>query len=305
MQEFLLRLLINDKTNNIKDVVLKNVNTTILDLSYLKSKIKSMISAPLKREILLNTDDIEFVKTGIFRNLDNPSTDLSFVVSIFKWVNIENHNLDLQLNDPLLQKQLKELTVEIINTIFSKKFYLYHKESNAFIWSQILQSIHTSISKFKLSETNFHSANLLLENKYLENFGWKICLYSFYYVGEKETLEILPKNYFDLFEGKLLSSIQKLGHEVYGEDFPKFEFYKEEMMKNPHYEKVKRKPNQNWYPRFSIVNKKIKTLKEMRSFRTAQSILNTVGEEYSALDSLRVYSKNRHNFIVGKGWWSE
>ncbi|MBK9960716.1 MAG: hypothetical protein IPP06_05095 [Saprospiraceae bacterium] len=305
MQEFLLRLLINDKTNNIKDAVLKNINTSILDLSYLKSKIKSMISPPDKREIILDSEDLEFLKIGVLRSLGNPSTNLGFVNSIFKWVDIENHNLDLQLNDPSLQKRLKELTVEIINTIFSEEFYQYHKDDSGFIWSQILHKIFSVISKFNLDKTNFHSAKLLLENKYLDICGWQISLYSFFYLGEKETLDSLPNNYFELFQKELKSSINFLGYEVYGDDFPEFEFYKQEIKKNMNYDRIKRKPNENWYPRFSIVNKKIKTLKEMRNFETAKNILISISEEYSVLDNLRIYSKNRHNFIVGKGWWNE
>ena len=115
----------------------------------------------------------------------------------------------------------------------------------------------------------------------------------------------MPNDYFINFEKELQFSINTLGYEVYGEDFPKFENYKKEKKKNALYERVKRKPNQNWYPRFSAVNNKIKTLKEMRKFDTAQSILNSISEEYTALDNMRIYSKNRHDFIVGKGWWNK
>jgi hypothetical protein len=305
MQEFLLRLLINDKTNNIKDAVLKNVNTTILDLSYLKPRKNSIISAPHQREIIMNSDDVDCLETGILRNLRNPSTNLSFIKSVFNWINIENHNLDLQLNDPALQKLLKGLTVKVIEIIFSEEFYSFHRDGDSFTWSEILQSIHSSILKYKLTIRSFHAVKLLLENKSMENFGWKISLYSLYYLGEKETFDVLPNSYFGLFKDKLQESINDLGYEVYGNDFPKFEFYKKEIKKNPLYEKMRRKPNQDWYPRFLIVNNKIKTLKKMRKFETAQKILNTVSEEYSELDKLRIYAKNRHNFIVGQGWWNE
>lgn len=303
MQEFLLRLLINDKTNKLKDIVLQNVNTTILDLSYVKSASKSMIAAPKRREITIQNNDLFSIRTGIVRLINSPFFDLRNLRNVFKWINIENHNLDLRLNDPSLQNELKELTTKVIEDLFSEKFYSYHKASSSVHWSNLFADIYYTISKFQITPTSFDSAKLLLLRKSTETFGWKIALYSLYYLGEEEVLKILGSAYFSQFEQDLRNSINRLGYEVYGEDFPDFKTYQSKIRINSSYERIKQKPNNLWYPRFLEVYERIKTLKTLRKFSLVRQILDNQTKAYSELDKMRVYAKNRHNFITNKGWW--
>jgi len=124
-------------------------------------------------------------------------------------------------------------------------------------------------------------------------------------LGEDTVSSKIPDNYIKQLIGFFKPEISNLAYEIYGEDFPEFNQFKKDKKTNPQLEKIKNKPNKEWYPRFKILKERIDLLKEIQMTKFSQSILSQVLYEYSELALIGKYAENRHKFIINKGWWTE
>jgi hypothetical protein len=77
------------------------------------------------------------------------------------------------------------------------------------------------------------------------------------------------------------------------------------MIKKERVEKLKTKPNRTWYPRFLSVENRMEVLNDVRRKEIGNKLVMRLADRYDKIRSLKQYAKNRHRFIVDRGWWSE
>ncbi len=307
MQEFLIRMIIGDNSSQMKEVIIKNINSQLLILSFVKSQIKSFLPQPDKKIIKLTTKDLSNLKIGLSRLTNSHLIDLQRLIGLLKWCKIDNHVLDLKLMDKPLFGKFQIVATDFCLNMGTKDFYFYHKDENISNWIDFMSALIKTKESLSINFDNnsFDYILELLEKYNSDSRFFDLAVKCIGLLGEDTVSSKIPDNYIKQLIGFFKPEISNLAYEIYGEDFPEFNQFKKDKKTNPQLEKIKNKPNKEWYPRFKILKERIDLLKEIQMTKFSQSILSQVLYEYSELALIGKYAENRHKFIINKGWWTE
>jgi hypothetical protein len=307
MEEFLIRQVIANESGKLKEVVLKNLNIELLSTSVMKSSKKTILHLPNVDLIKLSADDIQIIQIGIDRLIRNEEVSLHEVTSIFKWFKSEYHTMELKMSDKAFFSLAKEMIARLIAYVSSDIFYNSHGVETCSAWSQFFFGMKNTLSFYSidLKTVDFSYIEKLLKEKYSREFYWMLVLRVLSFTSDEFISNSVGKRWLNDFYSQLNEDIKSLGFEIFGEDFPKFERYKEKLKQRIEAEKIIAKPNRTWYPRFLNVKDRIDILKEVKGTSIGNKILERVSNLYEELSKQREFARNRHEFNSYKGWWTE
>jgi len=307
MQEFLIRQVISNKTRKLREVVVQNLNLQLLNLSLIKPSKNSIFPTEKGKIVEFNRDDISRLEIGLSRLINHQDISIHDTSSIFKWFKSKSHTIDLKINDNPLFNSIKSIAIELISAVSVFGFYFYHKNESNSSWSNMLSNIKNISTLYGLKQENFNFEYFkdILDEKKEESFYWILVLRVLSFNNDKFIEGIVGKEWLNTFYTKLRKDIFDLGYELFGNDFPDFEEYKKKVKERKRVEKRKNKPNKTWYPRFLKVKEKMDVLKEVKGNEIGIKILNRLSKPYEEIKQVGDYAKNRHEFIVEKGWWEK
>ena len=307
MQEFLIRQLINNKNSKLREVVIKNLNLQLLNLSLFKPSENSIFTTEKGKIVEFNSADIPRLQIGLSRLIYHKNLSINDISSVFKWFKTKNLTIELRINDCPTFNSLKLIAIELISSISKFKFYHYHKNESNSSWSNMLFDIKSIMTLYglKLEDFAFEYFENLLNEKKEQSSYWKLVFRILSFTSDEFIKYCVGKEWLNGFYDELRKDILKLGHELFGDDFPEFKEYKTKVKEGKRVEKRKNKPNKTWYPRFLNVKERIDILKEIKGNEIGIKILNRLSQSYEEIKQVSAYAKNRHRFIVKKGWWKE
>lgn len=177
--------------------------------------------------------------------------------------------------------------------------------TNCSNWSLLLSSIkaNSTIYGFDLVRNSLEYIEEILKQKRLESNYWKLVFRAVSFTSEDVILEQVGKPWLNEFFIELKADIYKLGHELFGNDFPEFKIHKTEVIEKKHPQKRKFKPNSTWYPRYLHVMERMDILKEIKGSNIGIKLLDPLSGPYEEVKQVADYAKNRHRFNIKKGWW--
>ncbi|WP_149277673.1 nSTAND3 domain-containing NTPase [Pareuzebyella sediminis] len=306
MQDFLIGQLIVNDTGKLREIVIKNPNQQILEISLLRPFRNSMFKSDKRKIIELNKHDVPQLGIGIKRLINNYDLTINIAVYIFSWFEHTNHTLDLKINDAPLFESAKGIVTDTFKSIQKKEFYFYHKEDSSLTWANLFLTVKSNSIHYgyNLDEKNIEYLNEILEYKKNDKYYWKLVFRLANYTSEEVLLNTVGKNWLNDFYINLKEDIFELGYELYGKDFPEFKKYKAELLEKKHPQKRKYKPNNSWYPRYLSIHDRISILKEIKGLKIGFKILDPLILPYDEIKQVSDYARNRHRFNVSKGWWS-
>jgi len=307
MQEFLIRMIIGDNSFQMKEIIIKNINSIIVNLSFVKSQIKSLLRPPNKKIIKLITKDLPNLKIGLSRLTNSHLIDLQRLSGLLKWCKIDNHITDVKFMDKPLFTKFQLVVSDFCSNMGTDDFYFYHQNENIANWIDFISALLNTLKTLSINfdQESFKYVLELLKRHNSDPRFFDLAIKSIALLGEDTVSSMLPDNYNKKLIEYFKPEIANLASEIYGDDFPEFKKFKKEKKINPHVEKIKNKPNREWYPRFKKLKKRINLLKEIQMSKFGQTILSEIQYEYSELALVGKYAENRHKFIVKKGWWVE
>jgi len=304
MQEFLIRLLVDENTGPIRNIVLKNFNLNLLNISYVKTLQKTIFKHSESNEIGIDRSDIDKFNIGLERLLKNSELKIFHVTWILEWFCLDIHTI-FKLTDRPLRIVMKESLALVVTQVETNDFFYYHKNESIERWVLFFTKFKYACIQYSLELSNINFTYLqgwIKETKDKKDY-WKVVFTVLEFTDDKFIMQNVGEEWLNNFFVTLKDEIYDLGNEVFGSDFPKFEQYERERKNNPSLERMKNKPGRTWYPKFLICKEKIKTLKKVQKFDVGQRLLRQLYSPYGELDRFSDYAKNRHNFIVKKGWW--
>ena len=307
MQDFLIDQLISNESGKLREVVIKNPNTQLLEISLFKPIGKSMFKTEKGKIIELTKNDIPNLDIGLSRMLNNPKLSVYNTTFLFKWLKHRSHSLDLRINDIPLFESTKKIAHKILEFISKKEFYHYHKNEPAAEWSQLFSEIknNSAIYGFDFNKNEFEYIDSLLRQKKEDEKFWMLVFRVIDFTSDKLILKEVGKTWLNNFYLELKNDIYKLGEELFGTDFPEFRKHKAAILRKEHSIKRKFKPNNRWYPRYINVKNRMNILKESKGSEIGFKILNKLSSPYEEINQVSDYAKNRHRFNIKKGWWYE
>lgn len=307
MQDFLISQLIINQTGKLREVVIKNPNQQLLEISLLKPSKNSMFKTDKGKIIELNQNDISQLEIGLKRLINNNDLSINNAIYIFKWFENKSHTLDLKINDLPLFNSIKKIILELFNLIKKDEFYFYHKDNSSSMWSDFLLTIKSNSMYYgyKINNNSLGYINQILSDKKNDKYYWKLVFRIINYTSEDTIFKVVGRNWLNKFYEELKNDIFELGYELFGDDFPDFNKYKLEKLNKKNPQKRKFKPNNTWFPRYLKVQDRISLLKEIKGFKIGIKILNRLETAYNEIKQVSDYAKNRHTFNVEKGWWSD
>ena len=307
MQDFLIGQLIANDTGKLREVVIKNPNEQLLEISLFKPSKNSMFKTEKGKIIELNNHDVPKLKIGINRLVNNSDLSINSIIYLFKWFEHKSHSLDLRMNDIPLFNSVKTTVNSLFKSICKKEFYFYHKDDSSSNWANLFLAINSNsiIYSFNLTENNIEYVNEILKQKKDDKDYWKLVFRIAKFTTEDIILKEVGKPWLNMFYSNLKKDIFKLGYELFGVDFPEFREYKAEVLEKQYPQKRKFKPNETWYPRYASVNDRIGILKEIKGLNIGFKIFDPLVLAYDEIKQVSDYAKNRHSFNISKGWWSK
>lgn len=306
MQEFLIRQMVNDDSGKLKNIVLMNVNTNLLQLSHMKMGGVSIVTKVYERDICLGRYDLDSLTIGMSRLVNNRDSSLHQITEAIDWFSLSQHTVDLRINDTLFFKDAGKLLRTLGQNIFNEEFVLRHRGEDASSWSKLLRGLKNAHNLYPGNDfsTDLNPFLQFLVGKRSDPNFWMLAFRSLGFIPDDELRQVVGKDWLNSFYSILKRDIDNLGEEVYGDDYPEFEAYAESIAKHQPAEKVKFKPNNTWYPRFKTVEDRVDILKEVQGRQISKRILDRVLSRYDHVHTLKEYARNRHKFLVGKGWWA-
>jgi hypothetical protein len=300
----LIRKLIQGETGKLSEVVLKNLNIVLLEISLIKPQKKPLLVTP-KKTIKIKSENLEYVGIGLSRLVIKSNISISQVSSIFQWFALDHHTLDLKLMAKPQFDILKPVVHDTLQKIINDSFYFNHRNENCTNWSELLSIIKLSCFQYgvEAKDLDFQYFKELLIHKKNEKDYWILVFRILAFTGDDFTKKIIGKEWLNQFYSELKKQIFDLGYELFDEDFPKFENYNSKSKKNEYSQKRKHKPNKTWFPRFIEVKDKISILKENKGSIIVTKILDRLIQPYDEINQISDYAKNRHRFNLKKGWW--
>jgi len=305
MQEFITRQLISNKSEKLREVVLKNLNNDLLSLSLMKSTGKSVLQSSTDDKIKLQINDVEKIKLGFTRLLSNSEVSLYQVASIFKWFKSETHTIELKMFDIPFFKEAKDLVVQLSTCVSSDNFYYNHKNESSAAWSYLFFMIKNTLIFYNIGIDghNFKYIETLLNEKKKEKFYWMLVFRILKFTDDDFIMTTVGKVWLNDFYSQLKNDMYALGYEIFGHDFPDFKEYIEKRQNKEITEKVKDKPNKTWYPRFLNVKERMDVLKEVKGSNIGNTLIEKLSTAYEELVKQSGFAKNRHGFNLKQGWW--
>lgn len=305
MQDFLISQLISNDTGMLREVVIKNTNQQLLEISLFKPSKNSIFETDEGKIIELNKHDVEKLEIGIKRLISNNDLSINNAVYIFKWFEHRNHTMDLKISDAPLFQSISRIVNDLFILIHKKEFYFYRKDNPSSSWADFFLTIRSNSIHYGLNENKVEYISDILNNKKEDKYYWKLVFRLANYTSKDIIVNEVGKVWLNDFYRKLKDDIFELGNELFGDDFPEFKKHNAEVSPRKHAEKMKSKPNNSWYPRYISVHDRISVLKEIKGLEIGSKILTPLVFPYNEIKMFSDYAKNRHLFIVGKGWWSD
>ncbi len=302
MQEFLIREIEKDKHGALRKIILKNLNTTlinqfILGLPYIKPARKELKAIEIKIE------DVKLLKEGLERILENDRIRLYNIIPFIKWLSdAETGNSKIFAKD--LFVELKELVGFIYINIFTEAIYRKLKDESSVKWMNFLLVLKTLeiVTGSKRPDSVKNVIIKLIDDKKIDREFWCVALLGNVFLEEDEFNNVVGKSWLESFREKLISDINTLGRENYGNYFPdNLDEYRATLRKLGKIETLQTK--KNWYPTFLVCQTKVKLLKLAKSRAFNNKLLFDISKEWDILMKISETAKNRHNFNVSKRWW--
>lgn len=307
MAEFLVRQIVGRDAAVLKEVIFKNVNSDLLALSRLAVEGRKITVVGL-RDVSVEQIDLAALQIGLGRLVENPDCSLFQITEALGWFTLSQHTIDVKLNSPAFFGKAKGMLSVLVQAIFSKEFFWVHQKNSCRAWGTILRAVSRSTRLLQVDRAGLDLSGLAksLREKSGEELYWLLVVRSLDFLDEKAVREIVGRDWLNQFYLELRSDIDGLGREVYGEDYPDFLDYEHQtkVLKQPAV-KMKTKPNRSWYPRYLKVDERIDVLKEVRGHPISNVILERTNKGYDSVMGLKDYAKNRHRFIVNRGWWAD
>ena len=307
MTEFLVRQIVGRDAAVLKEVVFKNVNPDLLALSQLAVDDPKITIVGL-RDVRVEESDVDALGVGLERLVQNPDCSLLQINEVISWFALSQHTMDVKLNTPLFFKKAQGLLSAFVKTLFSADFFWAHRTDSCRAWATVLRTISRSMQLLRIDKARLDIAPLskLLRDRTREEYYWLLVIRSLDFLEDGVVRGIVGRDWLNRFYTELKSDIDQLGQEVYGEDYPDFrEFEHQTRVLKQRAEKVKTKPNRTWYPRFLKVEERVDALKEVRGKAISNTILERIVDRYDSVKGLKDHAKNRHRFIVNRGWWAD
>lgn len=307
MQEFLIRQMVGNEATKLKEIVLMNLNTELLSLSHMKAPGAAIATKLIVRDISLVGEDLNAMMIGMDRLVNSRDAHLHHVSSAISWFSVSQHTLDLRINDPAFFSGGKKLLNKLVSSIFAEDFFINHSVESCKSWSNLIREVKNSINVYGVSDLHVDVEPLLkiLVKKREDSNYWTLVFRALHFVSDDQLKQTVGRDWLNGFFLNLKKDIDTLGVEVYGEDYPHFYKYAEQIERKERPERVKAKPNRTWYPRFRSVEDRIEILKEVKGKVVGNEILERLTARYDHVNNLKDYAKHRHQFIVGRGWWKE
>ncbi len=302
MQEFLIREIGRDKYGKLREIILMNLNSTLInqfvvDLPVTKSSKKA------QRSIEIQLGDIKLIKTGLGRLLENERVRFYNLIPFIKWLSdADTVNSKIFARDLFLE--LKDLVEFLHLRIFSDGVYRKLKAESSVKWMNFLLILKTLdlVTASKRPESVKNAIINLINEKKGDPEFWRIALLGNVFLEEQEFDAVTGKTWQEAFRNQLKADIYTLGGELYGKYFPDIEAYRADLKKQGKTE-GKLNSGRTWYPTFLICQTKINLLKQAKGRDFNTTLLLEIGKEWDALLKVSDRAKNRHRFTVGKGWW--
>jgi hypothetical protein len=307
MFEFLTRQLIDKGSSKMREVVLKNLNNELLNLSILKTENKSFLG-PLNNEIVeLDKTDFEDIKIGLKRLLENEEISLYQISDIFHWFKSDSHIIDLKFTDRKFFLAAKGLLTDLTSIVECNDFYYsFAKESNA-EWANLLLKINNAANFYgiEINSSSFSFISKILKEKVEDTDYWMLVLRILSFTNDNFIKEQVGRDWLNSFYLDLRNNVIRLGEEVFGADFPEFKVFMANRKEGRPTDKIIDKPNKTWYPRFLDIKSKVDMLKEVKGTQVGNIILEKISPGYAELVKISDFARNRHGFIIDKGWWNK
>ncbi len=309
MQEFLLRFLGKELYGALRTAMIKNVNNVLLASSLLYS---SKLPPFEKRLMSLEKRDLVHLEDGINRMLLNPQLQINWIIKTISW--LANAGMGqipmLRLLDNEMFGEVKGISERLIEHLNNAATTGKLQKASCDQWSEMLGKMQTLCVTMGMDIKAFPMAGYkeLLAVKKEEPGLYKLVLRINMFVEADELLKTLGGKWFNDFYLELKGELYSLGYEIYGDDFPEFNKFnalslaEKRKLANG---KILLKPGKTWYPRFLICKEKIQLLKNIQNDKIGQTLLPKLIKLYEQLVLSSQYTKNRHLFLVQKGWWKD
>lgn len=306
MEEFLIRELTRNRPSTLRDIVLKNINISLLSVAKMRSE-KEKIKLTERSHVLdLYGSDLKAISLGLSRLTRNSNAPFLKIIDMLTWLKDDSITLNLKVNDPSSYFNLKKILEELLTIIYEKEFYRRYKEEGCSNWARFFIALNYLLARYSISFEGNHLEYLeeLLTQKRNSPLYWRLVFGSLSISDDSFIKKVIGSEWLNAFYISLKNDIFEIGHEVYGTDFPNFNAFKAEKKKDPTIEKMKNKPNSTWYPRFISIRERFDMLKTIKRKEICNTIIERLIKPYVELCLLEQYAKNRHKFIKEKGWWS-
>jgi len=296
MVEYLLGVIKEPANSKFRNIVLKNINSSVLNLSYLKyERIEKRFIK--NKSIEVKENDFDVLTIGLSRYLTNPTCRLNDIIISINWFKSMNITF-LKLGDKRYYKKVKNYVKEVCEIIYDYSFYNNHRGESCDIWSEFLFSSYRLISQFSFgrSDVQLNYYRELLKNKQEEIDFWKIVFRVAIFEDGKIILKIINDTWLDSFIEKFKKEIYLLGHQLFEDDFPYFEEYESLKKLNKHfgYERLKNKPNKEYYPKYLLCKEKFSQVKLLKWNVIGTRIFDELLVPMEVLNQISEHAKNYH-----------
>ncbi len=302
MQEFLIKEIEKDTHGALRKIILKNLNTIlinqfILGLPNIKPARKELKAIEIKIE------DVNLLKEGLKRILDNDRIRLYNIIPFIKWLS-DAETVSSKIFAKDLFVELKDLVWFIYLNIFTETIYRKLKDESLVKWMNFLLALKTLelVTGSKRPDSVKNVIINLIDDKKTDQEFWRVGLLGNVFLDEDDFKNVVGKSWLESFRQELISDINRLGRENYGNYFPNgVDAYRATFRKSGKTEKLQTK--KNWYPTFLVCQTKVKLLKLTKSKAFNKKLLDDITKEWDILMKISQTAKNRHNFNVSQGWW--
>jgi hypothetical protein len=302
MQEFLIREAGKDAHGALRKIILCNINTILLEQFVLKVPHRKISSKEFKA-IEIDSEDFELVKSGVRRILQNDRMRLYHLMPIMKWLTAPETTASKVFARGLFGS-LKEFVNFVYANVFSTQTFGKFPLESCDRWMNFLLMLKTLelVTGAKRPDSVANVLTILINDKRGDPKFWRVGLAANGFLEEGKFETLIGPVWLDNFKAELNNEIDRLGQEVYGSFWPDVEEYKKQLRVSDSKEE-KLDTGRTWYPRFLTCRTKINLLKQNKGRVYNKSTLDGLTTRWDLLMKISDRAKNRHRFIVSKGWW--
>lgn len=128
IHDYLISQLISSHVGKLREVVIKNSNLELLEISLFKPSKNSMFKSEEGKIVELNEHDVSTLKIGLSRLINNSDLSIYDTSYIFNWFKHKSHTLDLRINDLSLFNSARGIVHNIFKETCKLQFYFHHKD---------------------------------------------------------------------------------------------------------------------------------------------------------------------------------